>query len=143
MAAPVRVTFDRYWKTTVATIAAPKIALAAEIVAAAQREAIPVSKDGSYGRPAGYARDRIHITGGADGLGPYFDIGSDATTPDGTSYPAILDTGSRPHVITSHGNYPLRNRQTGQIFGKSVNHPGTSPTFWCRGSLKALAGRVL
>lgn len=141
--ADVRVEFARDWKTRVAALATPKIAAAAQIIAAAQRDAIPVSSDGSYGRPPGYARDRIAVTVGFGRDGYYFDVGSDATTPDGVPYPLILDVGSRPHTIESHGDYPLRNRRTGQVFGRSVNHPGTAPTYWCRGSLNALVGRTL
>ena len=141
--ADVRVVFDRQLPARIAVVAAPKVAVAAQIVAAEQRRAIPVSRDGSHGRPAGYARDRIGIHSGADALGAYLDVGSDATTPDGTSYPAILDAGSRRHTITAHGDYPLRNRKTGQIFGHSVDHPGTKPTYWCRNSIFALAGRIL
>lgn len=33
--------------------------------------------------------------------------------------------GTRPHTIRAHGPWPLRNRETGQIFGPVVNHPGT------------------
>lgn len=138
-----RIVFDRQFPAKVLVVAAPKVAVAAEIVAAAQREAIPVSKDGSYGRPAGYARDQIGLFPGVDALGPYIDVGSPALTPDGVSYPAILDAGSRPHDIESHGDYPLRNRKTGQVFGRRVSHPGTQPTYWCRRSIFALAGRVL
>lgn len=110
-------------------------------IAQAQRQRIPVSTDGNYGRPPGYAKSRIKVMRGVDPMGIYRDIGSDAQTPDGTSYPAILDLGSKPHVIESHGDYPLRNRRTGQVFGRRVNHPGTKPTAWCRGSLEAVRGR--
>lgn len=141
--AHVRVVFDRQLPARVATIAAPKVSRAAAIVADAQRRDIPVSSDGSYGRPAGYARDSIGTFRGRDSIGFYIDVGATATTPDGVSYPAILDAGSKPHVITSHGDYPLRNPNTGQVFGHSVNHPGTRPTYWCRNSIFALAGRRL
>lgn len=40
-------------------------------------------------------------------------------------YAAVVELGSRPHEIRSHGNYPLRNRETGQAFGRVVHHPGT------------------
>lgn len=39
-------------------------------------------------------------------------------------WPAV-EYGTRPHVIRSHGDYSLRNRETGQRFGKVVHHPGT------------------
>lgn len=43
----------------------------------------------------------------------------------GTAYWASVEYGSRPHIIRSHGNYPLRNRETGDVFGRVVHHPGT------------------
>jgi len=127
-----------------ALLAAPKVTKAAQLVAAVQRERIPVSRDGSYGRPAGYARSRIaarptlSLRGGLA-----FDVGSDATTPEGFPYPVVLDVGSRPHIIESHGDYPLRNPRTGQVFGKRVHHPGTKATNWCRGSMYVLRGMRL
>jgi hypothetical protein len=125
-------------------LAAPKVTKAAQLVAAAQRERIPVSKDGSYGRPPGYARSRIaarptvSLRGGLA-----YDVGSDATTPEGFPYPMVLDVGQRPHIIESHGDYPLRNPRTGQVFGRRVHHPGAQPTNWCRGSMFVLRGMRL
>jgi len=121
----------------------PYLDIAGVIVAGGQKRRIPVSKDGNYGRGPGYARDRINVQRGADLLGPFRDVGSDATSPDGYNYPLGLELGTRPHTITSKGNYPLRNRKTGQIFGRTVNHPGTRPYPWCRAALADLAGRVL
>ena len=43
----------------------------------------------------------------------------------GTDYWADVEYGTRPHIIRSHGAYPLRNRATGQVFGPVVHHPGT------------------
>lgn len=43
----------------------------------------------------------------------------------GTDYWQSVEYGSRPHIIRSHGNYPLRNRETGEVFGRVVRHPGT------------------
>lgn len=136
-----RVDFDADWRAKAERLGEPALDAAASDVAYAQRRRIPVSRDGSYGRRPGYARSRIKVTRGSDPLGPYRDVGSDATTPDGTSYPAILDLGSAPHVIESTGPWPLRNRATGQVFGRRVLHPGTRPTMWCRGSLEDIRGR--
>lgn len=142
--ASVRVQTSNRAGSILALLAAPKVAKAAALVVAAQRARIPVSNDGSYGRPPGYARDRIaarptvSLRGGLA-----FDIGSDATTPGGFPYPIVLDRGSRPHTITAHGDYPLRNRATGQVFGRTVHHPGTKPTYWCTGSTDVLRGIVL
>lgn len=115
---------------------------AAAVVAGGQKRRIPVSADGSYGRPPGYAQACIHVERGRDAEGPYRDVGSDAETPDGYPYPLGLELGTPPHVIESHGDYPLRNRRTGQVFGRRVNHPGTQPYPWCRAALQDLVGRV-
>jgi hypothetical protein len=125
-------------------LAAPAMEEAARIVAAGQRERIPASADGSHGRPAGYAKSKIHVERGIDTQGPWWDVGTgdDALTPDGTNYPVILELGSRPHEIRSHGDYPLRDRH-GRVFGRAVQHPGTQPYPWCRAALADLAGRVL
>jgi hypothetical protein len=32
---------------------------------------------------------------------------------------------TKPHIIRSHGPYPLRNPETGEVFGPVVHHPGT------------------
>jgi hypothetical protein len=144
MPATVRMKYASSWVRDVTGVADPKIRAGAELVAMAQRAAIPVSRDGSYGRIAGYARSRIAVRVAFDATrGRVYDVGSDATTPDGVSYPLILDVGSAPHTIESHGDYPLRNRRTGQIFGRVVHHPGTAATHWCRNSILVLAGRKL
>jgi hypothetical protein len=139
--ATVRVTMEPGWEIKVAGLAEPAMVRASDEIAAGQRRRIPVSRDGSHGRPPGYARSRISVTAGVDARGRYRDIGSDATTPDGTPYPLILDLGSAPHVIESHGDYPLRNPRTGQVFGRRVNHPGTRPTAWCRASIEDIRGK--
>lgn len=42
--------------------------------------------------------------------------------------------GTRPHIIRSHGDYPLRNR-AGQVFGREVHHPGTPAQDFLRPSV--------
>lgn len=142
MARDVRFELDPQWEVGIMGLSEVFLDQAAVVVAAGQKRRIPVSQDGSNGRPAGYARDRIHVERGRDLAGPFRDIGSDATTPEGYPYPLGLEVGTRAHVIESHGDYPLRNRKTGQIFGKRVDHPGTKPFPWCRAALQDLAGRV-
>jgi hypothetical protein len=141
----VKVIFQQGWERAIER--EPGVAVAmyagAAIVAEGQRRRIPVSRDGSHGRPAGYARSRIHIEAGADPLGPWWDIGSDAETPDGYPYPVGLELGTRAHPIDARNAKVLANRRTGQIFGKHVDHPGTRPYPWCRAALADLAGRVL
>lgn len=122
----------------------PALLSAGEVVAEGQRRRIPVSRDGSHGRPAGYAKSKIHIEPGADAIGPFVDVGTfdDALSPDGTNYPVILELGSPAHEIRSKGDYPLRNKKTGQVFGKVVQHPGTQPYPWCRAALADIVGRT-
>lgn len=87
----------------------------------------PHEKTGEYGRGLKIVRTRIRGQAAAQLI---------ATA----AHSAILEHGSRPHVIESHGDYPLRNAQTGQVFGRKVNHPGTPAYHFLRRALKA-AGR--
>lgn len=139
MAQSVR--FEPGWERVVADMGEYAIEAAARVVEAGQRARIPVSADGSHGRPAGYARDHVHIERGRDEFGPFRDVGSDATSPSGYPYPLGLELGTRPHEIRSHGDYPLRDRH-GHIFGRVVHHPGTQPYPWCRAALADIAGRT-
>ncbi|MCX5066661.1 hypothetical protein OOJ91_12305 [Micromonospora lupini] len=109
-----------------------------ERVAAEQRRTAPVSPDGSHGREPGYMRDHVSSNLGRDTLGLYVDVGTDARTPDGHAYPLDVELGTRPHVIKSKGNYPLRNPKTGQVFGPEVHHPGTDAQPFLRPSLDVL-----
>jgi hypothetical protein len=43
----------------------------------------------------------------------------------GTDHWQPTEYGSAPHKIRSTGPWPLRNRETGDVFGRVVNHPGT------------------
>jgi hypothetical protein len=40
-------------------------------------------------------------------------------------YGRFVNDDTVPHLIVSHGPWPLRNRETGQVFGRRVMHPGT------------------
>ena len=55
----------------------------------------------------------------------------------------LLEYGTRPHEIRSHGNYPLRNRETGDVFGQRVWHPGTRPQPFVEPSVHDLAGVII
>lgn len=142
MPAGVRVELARDFDRQAALLAVPAMTAAAAVVAEGQRRRIPVSRDGSHGRDAGYARDHIDVTLGIDAVGRYWDVGSDATSPDGYPYPLGLELGTPAHEIRSKGGYPLRNAKTGQVFGRVVNHPGTQPYPWCRAALADIVGRV-
>lgn len=61
----------------------------------------------------------------SDAQGLYVDIASEATSKDGAPLGLFTEVGTKPHVIESHGDYPLRNK-AGKVFGKKVNHPGTT-----------------
>lgn len=116
----------------------------ADIVLDGMQRRIPKSTDGSHGRRPGYAASRLRILErGHDVAGPYRDVGTDATAPDGYNYPRGLEHGTRAHWIESHGDYPLRTRRTGQVFGRRVFHPGTRPYPWARPSANDLDGRTL
>lgn len=113
------------------------LAVKGERVAAEQKRLAPVSPDGSHGRPPGYMRDHIYSELGRDAVGLHVDIGTDATTPDGHPYPLDVEFPTRPHTITSKGDYPLRDKH-GNVFGKSVEHPGTKAQPFLRPSLDVL-----
>lgn len=108
-----------------------------ERVAQEMKRRAPVSLDGSHGRPPGHMRDRVATEMGRDEQGLFCDIGTDATTPDGHSYPLDVELGTRAHVIESKGDYPLRDGR-GNVFGKIVHHPGTEAQPFIRPSLDVL-----
>lgn len=80
-----------------------------------------VEKDAKLGCPV--------LTGDLQGT-----IGSERVTDElwrvyvggeDADYWATVEYGSDPHPIDSHGPWPLRNHETGQVFGPHVDHPGT------------------
>ena len=62
-----------------------------------------------------------------------------AGDPEHVNYAAVVELGGRPHEIRSHGNYPLRNRATGQVFGMVVHHPGTPAQPYLRPGVMSIA----
>lgn len=109
----------------------------ADIVERGAVRRAPVSEDGSGLHPPGQLKASIGTTAGRDADGPYRDVGSDL------DYSLYVETGTAPHVIRAHGEYPLRNPHTGQVFGREVHHPGTDPQPYLRPALDDLAGRTL
>jgi hypothetical protein len=97
---------------------------AGEIIAKGAKRRAPTSPDGSGGRPSGFMRSKIAHELGTDGQGLYVDIASPAETAGGHPYGLDVELGTKPHTITSHGDYPLRSKH-GEVFGRTVNHPGT------------------
>jgi hypothetical protein len=98
----------------------------------------PTSPRGSDGRGSGYTRSNIGHELGRDERGLYVDVKSTARTRNGIPISLLLEFGTRAHEIRSHGDYPLRNRQTGQVFGRSVQHPGTTAQPHMRPALEAM-----
>ncbi|GGM53276.1 hypothetical protein ACFFX1_54990 [Dactylosporangium sucinum] len=81
---------------------------------------------GAKRRAPQWARDGVNAKEpGRDGEGWYADVATEAESKDGAPIGLFAEVGTKPHVIESHGDYPLRNAKTGQVFGKKVNHPGT------------------
>jgi hypothetical protein len=137
-----RFVWDKGWQSTLKTEGKPRVQAAARQGKEAMQQTIPVSDDGSNGRPAGYARASMEVVEGGTGPGYYFDAGATARTPDGYPYPAVLEYGSPPHDITSHGDYPLRDKH-GNVYGRTVHHPGTPEYAWCRRAIAEIEGREL
>ncbi len=82
-------------------------------------------------RASGTLRSSIHafrLPDGAVIVGP--------TAP----YAEFVNSGTRPHVITSHGSWPLRSRATGQVFGRVVHHPGTQGSHFIERTAATLGG---
>jgi hypothetical protein len=82
-------------------------------------------------RPSGYLRNSIH----ADRRGP-----TEIAVGPYASYGRYVNDGTRPHLIRSHGPWPLRNRATGQVFGPLVHHPGTRPVYFVQRAARDLGG---
>jgi len=89
----------------------------AGVGAEAAKRLCPVSPEGSGSNPPGHLRDSITARTGRDEQGVYAEFGTDV------DYSLPVELGSRPHVIRSHGDYPLRDRH-GRVFGREVHHPG-------------------
>lgn len=49
----------------------------------------------------------------------------------GTDHWRHVEYGTRPHVIRSHGSWPLRSAD-GEVFGPVVHHPGTAASPFMR-----------
>jgi len=54
-------------------------------------------------------------------------------------YAAVVELGGRPHKIRSNGAWPLRNKETGDVFGREVNHPGTPAQPYLRPGVSSIA----
>lgn len=108
---------------------------AGDIVQRGAEARAPVSDDGSGLNPPGHLKASIHVR--PDHSKHHVDVVADA------DYALYVELGTVPHVIRSHGNYPLRNQKTGQVFGREVQHPGTEAQPFLRPALDDLQGRAL
>jgi hypothetical protein len=84
-------------------------------------------------RPSGYLRSSItrrRMPDGSIWIGPT------------ASYGGYVNDGTPPHLIESTGPWPLRNRATGQVFGRVVHHPGTHAVNFVERSLEDVTGAV-
>jgi hypothetical protein len=113
---------------------ARKLQSYAEIVTQGAKRRAATSPDGSHGRPSGYMRSSIGWRIEKDSRGLVAIVEATATTPDGDPYPLFVELGTAPHIIESHGDYPLRDKY-GNVYGKRVQHPGTSPQPFLRPAL--------
>lgn len=113
---------------------AKDLAHKAQRVTQGAKRRCPVSPAGSGGHRSGHLRSSIgwDLHSGAGGLSA--DVGTDV------DYGLWVEVGTKPHIIQSHGNYPLRNRRTGAVYGRQVHHPGTRAYSYLRGALDDLRG---
>lgn len=109
----------------------------AERVTQEQKRLCPVSPVGASDHPSGQLRSAIGWEMHEDIHGLVVRAGVDPSSP-ANDYAIPVEVGTQPHTIESHGDYPLRNPKTGQVFGKSVNHPGTDAQPFIRPSLDVL-----
>ncbi len=92
----------------------------------------PTSPAGAEDHRPGHLRSSIGWHLGEDAVSLYADIGTDV------DYALYVEFPTRPHIIKSHGDYPLRNRRTGKVFGRLVHHPGTHAQPFLRPCLDVL-----
>jgi hypothetical protein len=70
-------------------------------------------------------------------------VGPTDTTSDGQFLGQLINEGTRPHIIESHGPWSLHNPITGQYFGRVVHHPGTRPNRFIERAVATLDGRTI
>ena len=80
---------------------------------------------------------RSSITKFRQGDGSWL-VGPTATTESGELLGPMIESGTPPHPIDSHGPWPLRNN--GDVFGWHVDHPGTAPQPFIAPAAKSMNG---
>ena len=108
-------------------------------IAAVARQRAPVGKTPT----AGTLRNSIRVVA-RDAGGRFASPGSvtvaSAAVVVSARHAGFVVRGTSPHVIRSTGPWPLRNAQTGQVFGPVVNHPGTRPNNFLDVALRSAGG---
>lgn len=107
------------------------LARRAEKVTQEAKRLCPTSPRGSGENRSGHLRSSIGWSIDVDTAGLYADVGTSV------DYALPVEFGTKPHVIESKGDYPLRNPLTGQVFGRRVQHPGTPAQPYLRPSVRA------
>jgi hypothetical protein len=74
-------------------------------------------------------RDGSYLIGPTDEVAPGVFLGP------------MIEQGTPPHVITSHGPWSLYSAATGQYFGPVVHHPGTRPQPFIKPAAEAMNGK--
>jgi hypothetical protein len=113
----------------------PAIAAFTDRVAAAAVQTMkfltPVSPVGPLHR-SGNLRSSVHA---------FRQVNGDVLVGPTADYGEYVNDGTRPHIIRSRGPWPLRNRETGQVFGQVVHHPGTRPVHFIERTADSFEGR--
>lgn len=112
---------------------------AGEVVMKGAKRRCPTSPAGSVDadgnrHPSGTLRSSIRANLDGSGSKMRAVIGTDIP------YALYVEFGTRAHIIESTGPWPLRNRMTGQTFGRVVHHPGTPAQPYLRPALDDLHG---
>jgi hypothetical protein len=109
----------------------------ADQLVSVMKQLCPVSPAGSPGHPSGTLRSSIQKFRQGDGS---YLVGPTATTENGELLGPMIEKGTPPHIIRSKGPWPLRNVQTGDVFGPVVNHPGTEAQPFIAPAAESMSG---
>ncbi len=116
----------------------PEIMAVVDRVAAAivmgQKYRCPVSPVcAESDRPSGWLRSSVRAVRQPDG---------DVLVGAWADYAIYVEEDTLPHVIESHGPWPLRSRCPPAVFGRKVLHPGTKGKHFVRDSVADANGLV-
>jgi hypothetical protein len=66
----------------------------------------------------------------------------EATIYNNTKYAKSIEYGTKPRTITAKNKKVLANKKTGQVFGKSVRHPGSKAQPMLRPAVKSVMPKL-